>query len=240
MMHEPNRQRQHISGQFNAELDAIKSNLLEMGGKVESQIENAAQAMSRADSGLAEQVLSVDREINDLEISIDEQCLKILARRQPAAGDLRLVIAITRVTTDLERMGDEASRVARLAIKRSESSTVRCYEAEIRLERAAQRVMAMFNKALDAFARLDMNSALDVVLSDTTVDEEYAAGLDALQRAMANERDHIPEFMDLVWSLRSFERLGDHTSNIAEQVVYLVSGEDIRHFDTAAIRAMIT
>jgi len=85
-----------------------------------------------------------------------------------------------------------------------------------------------------------MNSALDVVLSDTTVDEEYAAGLDALQRAMANERDHIPEFMDLVWSLRSFERLGDHTSNIAEQVVDLVSGEDIRHFDTAAIRAMIT
>ncbi len=163
-----------------------------------------------------------------------------MARRQPAAGDLRLVIAITRVTTDLERMGDEASRVAKLAIKRSESGLVRCYGAEIRLERAAQRVMAMLDKALDAFARLDMNSALGVVLSDTMVDEEYAAGLDELQQAMAKDRDHIPEFMDLVWSLRSFERLGDHTSNIAEQVVYLVSGEDIRHFDNSAIKAMMT
>lgn len=239
-MNELPRSRQHISGQFNAELDAIKSDLLEMGGKVESQIECAAQAMSRSDSGLAEQVLSIDREINDLEMSIDEQCLKILARRQPAAGDLRLVIAITRVTTDLERMGDEAARVAKLAIKRSESGLVHCYGAEVRLERAAQRVMTMLNKALDAFARLDMNSALAVVLSDTKVDEEYAAGLDELQRAMANDRDHIPEFMDLVWSLRSFERLGDHTSNIAEQVVYLVSGEDIRHLDSAAIEAMMT
>lgn len=239
-MNELPRSRQHISGQFNAELDAIKSDLLEMGGKVESQIELAAQAMSRSDSGLAAQVLSIDREINDLEISIDEQCLRILARRQPAAGDLRLVIAITRVTTDLERMGDEASRVAKLAIKRSESGLVHCYGAEIRLERAAQRVMAMLYQALDAFARLDMNSALGVVLSDTLVDEEYAAGLDELQQAMAKDRDHIPEFMDLVWSLRSFERLGDHTSNIAEQVVYLVSGEDIRHFDSLAIKAMMT
>lgn len=239
-MYEPTRSRQHISGQFNAELDAIKTDLLEMGGKVENQLELAAQAMSRSDSGLAEQVLLVDRDINELEMSIDEQCLKILARRQPAAGDLRLVIAITRVTTDLERMGDEAARVAKLAIKRSESGSVRCYAAEVRLERAAQRVITMLNQALDAFARLDMNSALSVVLSDGKVDEEYAAGLDELQRAMANDRDHIPEFMDLVWSLRSFERVGDHTSNIAEQVVYLVSGEDIRHFDAAALRAMMT
>lgn len=239
-MYEATRGRQHISGQFNAELDAIKSDLLEMGGKVENQLELSAQAMSRSDSGLAEQVLLIDREINALEMSIDEQCLKILARRQPAAGDLRLVIAITRVTTDLERMGDEASRVAKLAIKRSETESVHCHGAELRLESMAQRVVAMLNQALDAFARLDMNAALGVVLSDGAVDEDYAVGLDQLQHAMARDPNHIAELMDLMWSLRSFERVGDHTSNIAEHVVYLVSGEDIRHLDTAALTAMLS
>lgn len=233
--------RQHISAQFSAEIDAVKSDLLEMGGKVENQIELAAEAITQRDSSIAERVLLIDREINRLEIAIDEQCIRILARRQPAASDLRLIIAITRLTRDLERIGDEASRVAKLAIQSAEldASSTAYTSVEVKLENIAHHVIDMLNRALDAFARLSAADAILVVLSDTDIDKTYRASMKELQAAMAEAPVTLPSMLQLMWALRSFERIGDHASNIAEQVIYLVTGEDVRHLSADTLRLML-
>lgn len=228
---------QHISAQFNAELEAIRNDLLEMGGKVENQIELAADALIRGDGGPADEAIRIDRDINRMEVDIDEQCLRILARRQPAASDLRLIIAIAKVTTDLERIGDEASRIARVASKLA-SDNIRD-PAELRMSRVSRHVIGMLRQALDAFARLNVDAAVRVALSDTDIDEDYNAGLRELQQAMRQDPDHIPQHLERIWALRSFERIGDHACNIAEQVVYLVRGVDVRHTGTDGLRKLV-
>lgn len=229
--------KQHISAQFNAELEAIKNDLLEMGGKVENQIELAADALLKLDSSLAEDAIEIDQEINRMEVVIDEQCARILARRQPAASDLRLIIAIAKVTTDLERIGDEASKVARLAIQLSGGGGD--VASDTRVRRIASHITGMLRLALDAFARLSVNDAVRVILSDDDIDDDYEQALAELMQQMRNDPEAIELFMHRVWALRSLERIGDHASNIAEQVVYLVRGVDIRHQDSDELQSLL-
>ena len=229
--------KQHISAQFNAELEAVKNNLLEMGGKVEQQMAQAVEALLKRDSGEAELIIAGDKEVNDMEISIDDECARILARRQPAASDLRLVIAVAKLTTDLERIGDEATKIARQALRLSETGESPSNYTEIR--HIAVSVSAMLRKSLDAFARLDVDMAVEVVMSDKTVDSEYASALRSLMTFMMEDPRTIGMVLNEMWALRSLERVGDHASNIAEQVIYLVRGLDVRHVKRDELIAQI-
>jgi phosphate transport system protein len=217
----------HISGQFNSELEGLRNHMLEMGGKVEQQLASAIEALVNMDSGQAEMIINRDHEVNQMEMSIDDQCASILARRQPAASDLRLVVAIIKVNTDLERIGDEAAKVARQAMRLSESSNSPSNFIEIR--HIGTSVSDMLRRALDAFARLDVKAAVEVVKNDRAVDREYGSALRSLMTFMMEDPRGIGGILDEMWALRSLERIGDHASNIAEHVIYLVRGMDVRH-----------
>ena len=217
----------HISQQFNEELDDLKTHLLEMGGMVEQQVQDAVQSFVERDSGRAETVKEFDKKINQMEISIDEESTRILARRQPAATDLRLVIAITKAVNDLERMGDEACKIASQAIQISESGDLSRGNTEIR--HIGQHVLRMVRDALDAFARFDIDLALQAAQEDKAVDIEYASAMRALVTYMMEDPRSISTVLNAIWALRSLERVGDHARNIAEHVIYLVKGKDVRH-----------
>ena len=229
--------RQHISEQFNAELDSVKTQMLEMGGAVEQQIAAAVAALVGLDSGEAELVVARDHEINALEVAIDEECSRILARRQPAASDLRLILAISKVLTDLERIGDEAAKIARQAINLSEEGASPSGYVEMR--HIGQHVMAMLRNALDAFARMDVEAAIGVAQEDSIVDKEYANAMRSLVTYMMEDPRVIGSVINEMWALRSLERIGDHASNIAEHVVYLVKGLNVRHFEVDEIIAKL-
>ncbi len=229
--------KQHISAQFNAELEAVKNHLLEMGGLVEQQISKAVDALLRRDSGDAEQIIADDQLVNQLEISIDEECSRILARRQPAASDLRLVFAISKVTTDLERIGDEASKIARQAVRLSEEGVSPSNFVEIR--HIGHHVGTMLRKSLDAFARLDVDMAVETIVDDGSVDSEYATAMRSLVTFMMEDPRTIGPVLNEMWALRSLERVGDHASNISEHVVYLVRGLDVRHIEPDELIAQV-
>ena len=229
--------KQHISGQFNAELEAVKNHLLQMGGKVEEQISRAVESLLKRDSGEAVLVIAGDEEVNAMEVRIDEECSRILARRQPAASDLRLVIAIAKVTTDLERIGDEATKIARQAVKLSEEGGSPSSYIEAR--HIGSYVASMLRKALDAFARLDVDMAVDVVVQDAEVDSEYGTALRSLVTFMMEDPRTISPVLNEMWALRSLERIGDHASNIAEQVIYLVKGMDVRHIEPSQLQEQV-
>lgn len=217
----------HISQQFNIELDDIKTHLAEMGGMAERQVNDALTAMIEVDLEKAEQVVHGDRKVNSMEVSIDEECVRILAKRQPAAGDLRLVIAVTKAITDLERIGDEASKIARQAIALSrDGAAPRGY---VEMRHIGNHVSRMLHDALDAFARLDLDVALKVVQTDRTVDMEYSTAMREMITYMIEDPRSITRVLNIMWSLRALERIGDHARNIAQYVVYLVKGEDVRH-----------
>jgi phosphate transport system protein len=217
----------HISGQFNTELEELRNQMLEMGGKVEQQLASAIEALVTLDSGQAEVIINGDHEVNQMEMSIDDQCASILARRQPAASDLRLVVAIIKVNTDLERIGDEAAKVARQAMRLAEAGNSPSHFIEIR--HIGTYVADMLRRALDAFARLDVQAAIEVVKNDSVVDKEYGSALRSLMTFMMEDPRAIGSIINEMWALRSLERIGDHASNIAELVVYLVRGMDVRH-----------
>ncbi len=217
----------HISQQFNIELDDIKTHLAEMGGMAERQVNEDLTAMIEVDLEKAEQVVQGDRKVNSMEVSIDEECVRILAKRQPAAGDLRLVIAVTKAITDLERIGDEASKIARQAIALSrDGAAPRGY---VEMRHIGNHVSRMLHDALDAFARLDLDVALKVVQTDRTVDMEYSTAMREMITYMIEDPRSITRVLNIMWSLRALERIGDHARNIAQYVVYLVKGEDVRH-----------
>ena len=218
---------QHISQQFNAELEEVRSHLLAMGGLVEKQVNDAVIALIEADSGLAQQVREVDDQTNQMERDIDESCLRILARRQPAASDLRLVISISKSVIDLERIGDEASKIARRAIELCEEGSAPRGYVEVR--HIGDQVRRMVRDALDAFARFDAELALSVAQYDKTVDREYKTALRELATYMMEDPRSISRVLSIIWALRSLERIGDHARNIAELVIYLVRGTDVRH-----------
>lgn len=219
--------QQHISAQFNAELEAVKNHLLKMGGRVEQQLAAAVEALLKMDSGEATKIIALDKDVNRMEVKIDDECARILARRQPAASDLRLVLAVSKVTTDLERIGDEAAKIARQAITLSEEGASPSNFIEIR--HIGVHVSDMLRNALDAFTRLDVQTAVEVVKRDREVDREYASAMRSLVTFMMEDPRVISSVLNELWALRSLERIGDHASNIAEQVVYLVRGLDVRH-----------
>jgi phosphate transport system protein len=219
--------QQHISGKFNEELESLRNHMLEMGGKVERQLSTALDALVQRDSGEAELIVGRDSEVNEMEMAIDDECASILARRQPTASDLRLVVAIIKVNTDLERIGDEAAKVAKQAVRLSEEGASPSSFIEIR--HIGNRVASMLHNALDAFARLDVDLSVEVVKGDTQVDKEYGSAMRSLVTFMMEDPRAISVILNEMWALRSLERIGDHACNIAEQVVYLVRGLDVRH-----------
>ncbi len=217
----------HISQQFNAELEDVKKHMLEMGGVVEKQLNDALEAAVNADSGLGLKVTQDDDEIDSLEVSIDEECHLILARRQPAASDLRLVLAIIKTVRDLERIGDESAKIAHMAIKLSEEGEFP--EGFVEFKHIGDQVTRMVNLALDAFARYDAEAALAVAQQDAIVDKEYGSATRSMITYMMEDPRSISRVLNLLWALRAMERVGDHAKNISEHVIYLVKGMDVRH-----------
>lgn len=217
----------HISQQFNKDLENLKNHILHMGGRVERQVQNALKALLENDSELAEQVRAEESEIDSLEISIDEECTRILALRHPAASDLRMVVAVYKAITDLERIGDEAYKIAKLAISLIEEGAAPWGYVQSR--HIGQLVSIMVHEALDAFARFDVNAAYKVVGSDKEVDQEYESSMRQLMTYMMEDPRSISRVIKIMWALRALERIGDHAGNIAEHVIYLVKGKDVRH-----------
>ena len=236
-MESRNSYAQHISGQFNAELEGVKTHMLEMGGLVEEQIAAGLKAMVEADSAQAELVIARDNDVNAKEVAIDEECSRILARRQPAASDLRLVLAISKVITDLERIGDEAAKIARQAINLSDEGESPSGYVEMR--RIGAQVSSMLRNSLDAFARLDVEMAVQVAKEDKQVDKEYASAMRSLVTYMMEDPRVIGSVLNEMWALRSLERIGDHAHNIAEYVIYLVKGLNVRHVELDELIAQL-
>ena len=218
---------QHISQRYDDELAAVKSQLFEMGGIVEKQVTDAIKALLEVDSELAERVVLDDARINDMEVAVDEDCGLILARRQPAARDLRLVLTIIKTTTDLERIGDEARKMAKQAITLAEEGKAPRGYVEIR--HIGEHVAKMLSQSLDCLARQDVELALKVAQEDKAVDHEYASAIREMMTYMMEDPRSISRVMSIMWSLRALERIGDHARNIAEHVIYLVKGDDVRH-----------
>lgn len=220
---------QHISRQFNQELEELKTHLMTMGGLVEQQVQQAIQALLDGDSRLAEEVSEGDHQVNEMQLKIDDECTRVLARRQPAASDLRLVLAVIRATADLERIGDEASKIARNALTLIESGNGVRGLVEVR--HISEHVRKMLRDALTAFARFDTELALQVVHEDDAVDDEYGSAMRSLMTFMMEDSRAIGPVLSVMWILRALERVGDHADNLAEYVIYLVKGLDIRHMD---------
>lgn len=218
---------QHISRKYDEALEDVRTSVLAMGGLVEEQITNALTALAELDSELGERVIRDDYKVNQFEVQIDEECTRVIALHQPAASDLRLVVAIIKTITDLERMGDEAEKIGRTAIRLSGNAPRRMRYAGVR--NLGRHVRQMVRQALDAFARLDVEAAVAVAREDKTVDLEYAACMRELVTHMMEDPRRISEVLDMIWCARALERIADHAKNIGEYIVFLVKGKDVRH-----------
>ena len=219
----------HISRRFNKDIEDLRNTVLGMGGLVETQLSRAIAAIVSGDSELGLQVARDDYKVNNLEVEIDEECSRILATRAPAAGDLRLIVAIIKTITDLERIGDEAEKIGFLASKLAGMD--RPSDSYRELKNLGSHVSHMLRDAMNAFARLDVAEALDVVKEDELVDEEYDAITRQCITFMMEDPRSIKRVMNVTWAARSLERIGDHAKNICEYVIYMVEGRDIRHTD---------
>jgi phosphate transport system protein len=220
--------KDHISKQFDAELEGVRSRVLQMGGFVEQQIEHAIEALTGGNEDLIEQVIANDHRVNAMEVTIDEICNQIIARRQPAASDLRLIMMVIKTITDLERIGDEAEKIARMArliYASDRMHTPRFFE----IKQVASIATDMVHKALDAFARLDLNSAADIVRQDEQVDEEFHSIMRQLITFMMEDPRKISTSLEILFIAKAIERIGDHAKNMSEYVVYMVKGKDVRH-----------
>lgn len=223
----------HISQQFDSDLEELKSQVLEMGGIVEQQILDSVQAIEAGDSEIAERVIQVEDDVDLREVALDEACTNVLVCRQPAASDLRMVLTVTKMTRDLERMGDEAQKIAKMAISLSETGAAPSGYQEVR--HMGAQVQQMVNAALDAFARFDAEKAFEVAKTDKKIDREYKSAMREVVTYMMEDPRSITRSMNIIWALRSLERIGDHARNIAEHIIYLVRGLDVRH---ASIKEM--
>ena len=216
----------HISSEFNEELEALRRSTLEMGGLVEEQLRSALQFYSNQDSSLLSKASEIEKKINAAEIDLDEQVEALIVRRQPTASDLRLVLAVSKIVRDLERMGDELEKVGSLSLE--------CWTSGkdvgiTEIQRIAEQVAKMLNESLTAFARQDLKLARDIFERERKVDKIYQSALRALATFMIEDPRLIGSVLNVIWIARSLERVGDHATNIAEYVIYLVQGVDVRH-----------
>ncbi|NOQ90529.1 MAG: phosphate signaling complex protein PhoU [Gammaproteobacteria bacterium] len=223
-----NNTSQHISHQFDEEMEDLRNQVLKMGGLVEQQINDAVSALLTTNAPNAEKIILKDHKVNALEVAIDEQCTQILARRQPAASDLRMVVAVIKTITDLERIGDEAEKIAKMALNLAEDDAG-FHNRYSGIRHLGDQVSRMVHDVLDAYARLDVDAALKVVRDDETTDKEYQDLIRMLITFMMEDPRRISEVLDVIWAARALERIGDHAKNIGEYVIYLVKGKDIRH-----------
>lgn len=226
--------KHHYSQQFNAELEEVRSRVLTMGGLVEQQLGMAIDALDKAQSDPAEDVVSNDYKVNAFDVEIDERCTNILALRQPTASDLRLVLAVIKTTADLERIGDEAKRVARMAIRAASGDHGRNLFGQI--AHLGTQVRKMLHGALDAFARMDVDAAIAVAHEDVNIDKEYENVMRQSMTYMMEDPRSIPSVLDLIWAARSLERIGDRCCNISEYIIYFVKGRDVRHIGLDEIK----
>ena len=228
---------EHISRQFNEELEEVRSQVLHMGGIVEEQLSNVLKVLSGENVDLYRVVIDADAQVNTLEVDIDEECTRIVVRRQPAATDLRLVMAVSKTINELERIGDEAKRVAKMFRKGLGGMLNEDIRAELLL--MGELVREMLRKVLDAFARTDVDTAVDVVKADKKVDKKYKKLIKKLIKLMSSDPEVIPVVINVLWAVRALERLGDRCQNIAEHVIYLVLGMDVRHIKLDDVLAEI-
>lgn len=219
----------HISRQFNDDLEEIRTSMLEMGGLVEKQVADAIGALEDADGTLAEKVMEAESRIDSMEMDIDENCTMLIARRQPAASDLRMILAVSKTIRDLERIGDEANKIAQMSILLSKQGGAPQGYTEVR--HIGNSVLKMLNASLDAFSRFDAESAIATMKEDRQVDIDYTSALREMITYMMEDPRNISRSINILWTLRSLERIGDHAKNICEHIVYLVQGQDIRHRD---------
>lgn len=224
----------HISRQFDQELDNIRARVLEMGGLVEAQIKSAIEGLATGNADLLLQVVADDARVNTLEVTLDEDCQHIIARRQPTAGDMRMVFAVIKTITDLERVGDEAVKIARRSQHIYDSGRIQVPRFT-ELKHTAELAINMLKKSLDAFARLDAVSAAQVVRDDIQLDEEYRAIIRQLITFMMEDPRTISTSLEIITIAKAIERIGDHAKNMSEYVVYMVKGKDIRHLPVSEV-----
>ncbi|WP_431276709.1 phosphate signaling complex protein PhoU [Variovorax ureilyticus] len=228
----------HLSSQFDSELNMVSSRVMELGGIVESQINQAVYALQEFDSETAERVMETENRVNAMEIEIDRELSSIIARRQPTARDLRLLIAISKTTANLERVGDEANKIARMVKSIIESGAARALPStELRI--AADLAAGLLRKALDAFARLDTAAALSILKDDDLIDKEFDGFVRKLVTYMMEDPRTISASLDLLFLAKAIERIGDHAKNIAEFIIYIVKGADVRHASMNEIEAQL-
>jgi len=217
----------HISGQFNKELEDIRNKVLTMGGLVEQQVELAMQAFSTGDIEMAELVIKQDNQVDALEISIDRECTQILALRQPAAFDLRLLLTVIKVINELEIVGDLAERIAKLAIQSADSDGK--IDQYYEIQHMSNLVKDMLHRSLDAFARMSIEDVPAITNLDDNVDREYASIIRQLITHMMEDPRNITRTINVLWTVRAMERIGDHACYICEHLIYMVKGEAVRH-----------
>ena len=226
----------HISEQFNRELEDIRNKVLTMGGLVEQQITLATQAFSEGDMDLAETVIKQDDRVNDLELEIDRECIEIIALRQPAAFDLRLLISVIKTITEIERVGDQAKRIAQMTIHLADAES---HNQSYELQHIVDMVSAMLHDALDAFARMNIHEVVSISKQVKNVNREYKSIVRQLITKMMEDPRNISRSLDLLWTARALERVGDHACNISEYVIYMVKGEDVRHLSAEELTQKI-
>jgi len=229
---------EHTSKQFDAELEAVRARVLEMGGLVESQIRLSIEALVNGDVPLMNRIIADDHRVNAMEVEIDESCNQIIARRQPAAGDLRMVMTVIKTITDLERIGDEAEKIARMGKLLSQRTSI-TLPRYTEIKHAADLALDMLRKSLDAFARLDLAHAAQVVRQDELVDAEFRTIMRYLITFMMEDPRTISTALEILFIAKAIERIGDHAKNMSEYVVYMVKGKDVRHVTVEEIEREI-
>lgn len=225
---------QHTSKKYNQELEEVRSSLLKMGGMVEKQIKKAIESLLNGNSKMAKKVIKKDLGVNAMEVQIDEECTQIIAKRQPAASDLRLIYAVIKCITDFERIGDEAEKIAKCALILNAEKYSGEYFME--LKNLYTLVAKNLSQALDSLARLDADAALSIARKDEIIDAEFEELNNNIITNMSVNPDQINSLLRVSWSAKSLEKIGDHTTNICEYIIYLVKGKDIRHLDIDTIQ----